>query len=263
MVRTFFRERVHDAGALPVRALGVLVLLIPLLAAFSSTLFALDVPALSGRVNDYGAMISPSARASIDRSLARLEKEESTQVVVLTVPSLEGDAIEDFSMRVAEAWKIGRKGKDNGALLIASRDDRKIRIEVGYGLEGSLTDLTAGRIVQNEMVPLFRAGRIDEGFLQGVSSIIAAVHGEYRAEPGAPKKGGRVSLPMLMLLLFFIYFSGLFSRHRGGGGGPFISGGPGGGFYGGGTFGGGGGFGGGGFGGGGGGFGGGGASGSW
>ncbi|TCD47567.1 TPM domain-containing protein [Chlorobium sp. N1] len=239
------------------RTSGLLVLLF----AFSSPLLhALEVPALAGRVNDYAGMISPATRSAIERALERLEREESTQVALLTVPSLEGDSIEEFSIRVAERWKIGRKGKDNGVLLIASRDDRKLRIEVGYGLEGSLTDLVAGRIVQNEMVPLFRAGRIDEGFRRGVASIIAAVHGEYRADSRGNGKGGRVSLPLLMLVLFFIYFSGLFNR-RSGGGGPFIFGGPGGYYGGGGSFGGGS-FGGG-FGGGGGGFGGGGASGNW
>ncbi|MDT9546012.1 MAG: TPM domain-containing protein [Chlorobium phaeovibrioides] len=219
---------------------------------------ALDVPALSGRVNDYAGMISPAARRSIGAELERFETKESTQIVILTVPSLEGDSLEDFSIRVAERWKIGRKGSDNGVLLIAARDERKVRIEVGYGLEGSLTDLTAGRIVDNEMVPAFRAGRMDEGFALGVASIIKAVHGEYRAEPVGKKPRGGVSGPLLLLIVFFFYFTSFFNRGRGGGG-PFIYGG-GGGFYGGG----GGGFGGGGsFGGGGGGFGGGGASGNW
>lgn len=226
--------------------------------------YALDVPPLAGRVNDLAGMISPETESALDGRLAALEEKESTQVVILTVPSLEGEPVEDFSIRVAEAWKIGQKGVDNGILFLVSRDDRKVRIEVGYGLEGRMTDLLAGRIVDNEVVPLFRAGRFDAGFQQGVESIILAVQGEYKAKPGSGREGG--GLPLLTLLVLAILFLYFFSQISGGnrGGGPFIyGGGPGsGGFSGGGSFGGGGGFGGG-FSGGGGSFGGGGASGDW
>jgi len=175
---------------------------------------ALDVPALSGRVNDYAGMISPAARRSIGAELERFEAKESTQIVILTVPSLDGDSMEDFSIRVAERWKIGRKGSDNGVLLIAARDERKLRIEVGYGLEGSLTDLTAGRIVDNEMVPAFRAGQMDEGFARGVASIIKAVHGEYKAGPAGKKPRGGISGPLFLLIVFFFYFTSFFNRGR-------------------------------------------------
>ncbi len=218
-------------------------------------LMALDVPALSGRVNDYGAMISAPVKAELETRLQQFEAAESTQIVILTVPSLQGEPIENFSIRVAEAWKIGHKGSDNGALLIVSRDDHKVRIEVGYGLEGRLTDLLSGRIISDEIVPAFKANRFDEGFTKGVSSIIAAVHGEYKAKP--QQKENKPSFPLLFSILFFIYLiSQIFRGHRGGGsmmnnGGGFFGGG--GGFDGGG----------GGFSGGGGGFGGGGASGDW
>ncbi len=234
-------------------------LLVALLQLLSfSALFAIQVPTLTGRVNDYGAMISAQARADIEARLQQLESAESTQIVVLTVPSLEGDPIEDFSIRVAEAWKIGHKGSDNGVLLIASRDDHKVRIEVGYGLEGKVTDLLAGRIINDEIYPSFRAGQFDEGFTRGVTALVSAVHGEYKALP-QKKRGKSPSFPLLTIILLVFYFiSQMFRGHRGGG---LMSGGLGGGF-----FGGGGGFGdggGGGFGGGGGGFGGGGASGDW
>ncbi|NTU44673.1 MAG: hypothetical protein HGA99_03995 [Chlorobiaceae bacterium] len=225
----------------------------------SNNLMAVGVPALTGRVNDYAAMISPAAKAEIEAKLQQFETAESTQIVILTVPSLEGDPIEDFSIRVAESWKIGHKGSDNGVLLIVSRDDHKVRIEVGYGLEGRLTDLLSGRIINDEIVPDFKSGRFDAGFTKGVDAIIAAVHGEYQAKPQAKGSNGKPSIPLLFIILLVIYFISQLSRgHRGGG--PMI-GGPGGGFYGGGgSFGGGGG---GGFSGGGGGFGGGGASGDW
>lgn len=217
---------------------------------------AIQVPALSGRVNDYGSMISAPVKAELEAKLQQFEAAESTQIVILTIPSLQGDPIENFSIRAVEAWKIGQKDTDNGVLLIVSRDDRKVRIEVGYGLEGRLTDLLAGRIINDEIVPAFKSRQYDAGFTRGVDAIIAAVHGEYKAKP--VKKGDKTSFPLLFSILFLIYLiSQIFRGHRGG---PMASGVPGGGFYGGGF---GGGSGGGGFGGGGGGFGGGGASGDW
>ncbi len=240
---------------------GVALFFLMLLAALPcSNLWAIPVPALSGRVNDYGAMISAQARAAIEAKLKQFEATESTQIVILTVPSLEGDPIEDFSIRVADAWKIGHKGSDNGVLLIVSRDDRKVRIEVGYGLEGKLTDLLSGRIIRDEISPAFKAGQFDAGFVRAVDVLIAVAQGEYKAKPQA-KRGSKPSMPLLAIILLLFYFmSQIFRGHRGGG--PMVYGGPGGGFYGGGgNFGGGGG---GGFGGGGGGgFGGGGASGDW
>ena len=235
-----------------------LLLLVALLQLVSfSSLLAIPVPALSGRVNDYASMISAPVRADIEAKLQQLEVAESTQIVILTVPTLQGDPVEDFSIRVAEAWKIGHKGSDNGVLLIVSRDDHKVRIEVGYGLEGKLTDLLAGRIINDEIVPAFKAGNFDAGFTTGVSSLIAAVHGEYKGVPQGKRNSGKPSFPLLTIILLVIYFiSQIFRGHRGGG---MMAGGLGGGFYGGSSFGGGGG----GFGGGGGGFGGGGASGNW
>ncbi len=237
---------------------GMLFLLFALIGALPLDGFsAIPVPALSGRVNDYGAMISAPARAELETRLQQFEAAESTQIVILTIPSLQDEPIENFSIRVAESWKIGHKGSDNGVLLIVSRDDHKVRIEVGYGLEGRLTDLLAGRIVADEIAPAFKAGQFDAGFTKGVSSIIAAVHGEYKAKP--QQNGKKPSFPLLFIIFFFIYLvSQIFRGHRGG---PMASGGLGGGFFGGGFGSGGGG--GGGFGGGGGGFGGGGASGDW
>lgn len=235
----------------------LLVQLLPFAAAM-----ALDVPPLRSRVNDGAGMISPQAEAALEAKLADLEKNESTQIVILTVPSLEGEPVEDFSIRVAEAWKIGRKGLDNGVLFLVSRDDRKVRIEVGYGLEGSLTDLLAGRIVQNEVTPAFKAGRFDAGFERGVEAILLAVRGEYKAAP-AKEKGGSPSIGLILLIILFIYFFSQISRGSRGGGPMIFGGGPGGGYYGGGSFGGGSFGSGGGFSGGGGGFGGGGASGDW
>ncbi len=239
-----------------VRGVALLLFILGVVVPFS-TLLAIPVPALSGRVSDYGSMISAQARVDIEAKLQQFETTESTQIVILTVPSLQGDPIEDFSIKVADAWKIGHKGSDNGVLLIVSRDDHKVRIEVGYGLEGKLTDLLAGRIIRDEMYTAFKAGQFDAGFSRTVDALIAVVHGEYKAKPQA-KRGSKPSMPLLAIILLVIYFiSQIFRGHRGGGlmGGAGL----GGGFYGGGFGSGGGG----GFGGGGGGFGGGGASGDW
>ncbi|NTW52879.1 MAG: hypothetical protein HGB22_09875 [Chlorobiaceae bacterium] len=233
-----------------------------LLLVLPATAKELAVPALAGRVNDYAAMISPQARAVIDGKLKAIEEAESTQVALLTVDSLEGEPIEFFSIRVADAWKIGQKGKDNGILLIVSKNDRKTRIEVGLGLEGRLTDLQTGRIINDVMKPAFKSGDFDSGFIAGVDAIAASVKGEYKAPAAKKVERKGPSFPLVFAILFGLY---LYLRRQSGrhGGGSSVSGGPhgpGGFFMGGGGFGGGDG---GGFSGGGGGFGGGGASGDW
>ena len=231
----------------------------PLLADF------LSVPALTQRVNDYAGMISPSARSEINRKLAALETEDGTQIAILTVPSLKGEPIEDFSIRVADAWKIGQKSRDNGILLIVSKGDRKVRIEVGYGLEGRLTDLQSGRIIDGIIKPAFAKGQFDAGFIGATDALVASVKGEFKADSIAKKnrKDDKPSIPLVFIILAILYFylRQFGGRHRGGG--PYVSGGfpgPGGGIF---TSGGGFGGDGGGFSGGGGGFGGGGASGDW
>ena len=127
--------------------------------------YALDVPQLKGYVNDYANMISPQAAAQLENELKAFERSDSTQIVILTVPSLEGEVLEEYGIKVAEAWKIGWKGKDNGVISLVAKQDRKMRIEVGSGLEGKLTDLTAGRIVDLVVKPRFK-----EGILTAVSS---------------------------------------------------------------------------------------------
>ena len=232
-------------------------------------LLALDVPALRARVNDDAGMLSSYTQKQLEGILRDLEQTDSTQIVVLTIPSLEGEVLEEFSIKVAEQWKIGQKGFDNGAVLLIAKKEREIRIEVGYGLEGSLTDLMSGRIIRNVIVPQFRAGNLDQGALDGVQAMVGVVRGEYKAPEKIPSRKGSKSKgphPFFMLWLGFVIIITLLrlfrrmSRHKssqrssdgvgwfGGfvGGGGFSSGGFGGGF-----------------GGGGGGFGGGGASGGW
>jgi uncharacterized protein len=226
----------------------LLALLLPLHVA------ALEVPKLNSYVNDYAGLISPGIELKIERFLRDFESSDSTQLVVLTVDSLAGEPLEAYSLRVAESWKIGQQGRDNGALLLVSKQDRKMRIEVGYGLEGKLTDLLAGRIIDNEISPRFKAGDFDGGIVAGVTAMAEVVRGEYQGAGRASRKEKRNPLGSLALLLFLgpglMLLGGRRGHHRRGG------------FWIGGFGGGGGGFGGG-FGGGGGGFGGGGSSGGW
>jgi uncharacterized protein len=230
----------------------------PLMAAIP------PVPALTQRVNDYAGMISPAARAEIEQKLAALEAEDGTQIAILTVRSLQGEPIEMFSIRVAEAWKIGQEKRDNGLLLVVSKEDRKTRVEVGSGLEGRLTDLQAGRIVRSVIKPAFARGDFDRGFIDATDALVSAVKGEFVNEDAtrAEDNGDGPSIPLVLiiLLVLFFYLRIFGGRHHGG---PYVSGGwpgSGGGIF---TSGGGFGGGGGGFSGGGGGFGGGGASGDW
>ena len=153
-----------------------------LFVIFTSWTIAAVPPKLSGYVNDYADIISPAVEAELENKLRNLEQSDSTQIVILTIPSLEGENIEEFGIKVAEVWKIGQQGKDNGILFIVSKQERKIRIEVGRGLEGKLTDLMAGRIIDQVIKPRFKQGDFDGGFVAGTSSLIEASRGAYRAE---------------------------------------------------------------------------------
>ena len=148
----------------------------------ASFVFALDVPSLTGRVVDLAHVLPADVAASLTRDLEGHETKTSNQVVVLILPSLEGDPLEDFSHRVATTWKLGRKGTDNGVLFLVSLKDRKVRIEVGYGLEGTLTDLRSAHIIRNEIVPRFRVGDLPGGIAAGVQAILGTIEGTYKAE---------------------------------------------------------------------------------
>jgi uncharacterized protein len=244
-----------------------------LLLAFSlgvaPTASALDVPALTARVNDLAGLLSPSERAALEAKLEAYEQASGQQFVLLTVPSLEGDPIEDFSIRVAEKWKVGRKGKDDGLILIIAPQDRKMRIEVGYGLEGDIPDAVAARVIRDTLTPAFRASAYAQGISAAFDQLIMHASGKAPPQAEEPReerrahKGSRFA-PILFAILLLLFLGGGGGRRRRRGTSPFFMLGGFGGGFGGGSRGGFGGGGGGGFGGGGGGgFGGGGASGSW
>jgi uncharacterized protein len=185
----------------------------------SSPTLALDVPALRGHVNDYAGMLSPQVAAQLERQLAGFEQSDSTQIVVLTIPTLAGENLEEFSIKVAEAWRVGQKGLDNGAILLVAKQERKVRIEAGRGLEGKLTDLVSGRIIRGEIAPRFKAGDFDRGIVAGVSAIEATVKGEYKGTPRDLRHGKKSGPPLVTLGIFLLVaciFLGSMSRVLGG-----------------------------------------------
>jgi uncharacterized protein len=143
---------------------------------------AREVPFLSGRVNDTANLISSALRAKIESKLEGFEKATGAQIVVLTIPSLEGEVLEEYSLKVAQTWKLGRKGQDDGALLLIAREDRKMRIEVGYGLEARLTDASSRRILDDVLRPRFRDGDFAGGIDAGIDAMIGVIQGQ---EPAA------------------------------------------------------------------------------
>ena len=222
-----------------------------------------DFPKLTGRVVDRADMLQPAVEARLGQMLEAHEQSTKEQVVVVTLPDLQGYPIEDFGYQLGRHWGIGQKGEDNGALLIVARDERKVRIEVGYGLEGRLTDAESALIINRIITPAFRQGDFPAGIVNGTAAMIQVLGGKPLALPQGQDgrasqekpKPGLVGLFFLIMLLVSLLGGG--GRGRGGAallGGALLGGAMGGR---------GGGFGGGGFGGGGGGFGGGGASGGW
>jgi uncharacterized protein len=152
---------------------------------------AADVPFLTGRVVDNAEILSAATREALEAKLAAHEQATANQVVVLTISSLDDESIEDFAVRVFESWKLGRRDQDNGVLVIVAPFERRMRIEVGYGLEGTLTDLQAARIIRDRMTPLFKDGRYDDGVAAGIDAIVDTLEGRESAampEQGSPTR---------------------------------------------------------------------------
>jgi len=235
---------------------------------------AQKIPELKGYVNDYAGVISSSEEREINALLSSLEKSGVAQIAVLTVDDLQGHEIESYSIKAADQWKLGQKDRDNGILFLLALDEKKVRIEVGYGLEGTMTDAKSGYIIRNVIIPEFKRGNFGNGLYKGVDAVSSVLGGtmvitdkdiaESERSSRRSSSGG-LSLNVIIFIIIFILSSLTRGRRRRGGlfqalfWGSMLSGGSrrGGGFSGGG------GFGGGGFSGGGGGFGGGGASGGW
>jgi len=245
-------------------ATWVMASLMTALAALAHGAEDLQFPPLTGRVVDAARLLSPATEATLTQELAAYEQASGgTQVVVVTVPSLQGRDIETFGYQLGRHWRIGGSDEDTGALLLVAPEERQLRIEVGYGLEGELTDAVSWDIIQGRILPRFREGDFDAGVLEGARAMLAALGGEY--EPSAPAAGQedhrQLVAAAFWIFVIFILLTSFGGRRRRGMGhaillGSMLGAGRGGGFRGGG-------FGGGGFSGGGGSFGGGGASGGW
>lgn len=160
----------------------IIPVILLLLSVLCTPVSALEVPSRpQGYVTDKAALLSSSARTQLNQALRQFEAQTSIQIVVATFPSLEQESLEDFSIRLAEKWKIGNKKNDNGVILLIFKAERLMRIEVGYGLEGALPDVLAGTIIRNDITPYFKQGKYEAGIFKGVQSITQAVQGEYRA----------------------------------------------------------------------------------
>jgi uncharacterized protein len=178
------------------------------------------VPPLTGRVVDRTATLSSRDIASLDQTLKDFEAKKGSQIAVLIVPTTQPETIEQYSLRVAEAWKIGRKKIDDGAILVVAKEDRRLRIEVGYGLEGALTDVTAKRIIDEVITPKFRSGDFAGGISDGVNRILRVIDGEPLPAPVKPRQdSGLLSQldpfnPFLIVAVFVIggIFRGILGR---------------------------------------------------
>jgi uncharacterized protein len=167
-------------------------------------------------VHDEAHVLSATTVAQLEAILKAERDSTSNQIAVLIVPSLEGDDIDSYGIRVADAWKIGQKDKDNGAILLIAIQDRKMRIEVGQGLEGVLTDAMSSRINRNEIAPHFRQGDYDGGVMAGVSAIIQTIKGQYvNTDPPTQRK--RTGRSPWLTVIFIIILLIVMSRRRGGG----------------------------------------------
>ena len=191
--------------------LGGLLLALCFLSALAQA--APQFPALTGRVVDNAGVLSESTERALDSLLAQQERETSNQVVVVTLKDLQGYSIDDFGYQLGRHWKIGQAGRDNGALLIVAPKERRARIEVGYGLEGELTDATAHNIIQNVMLPRFRQGDYDAGIRAGVDAMLAAIGGTYKPLPekrSSMHRGGDFLSFVILAIALGEFFSGTF-----------------------------------------------------
>ncbi|MGH7383955.1 MAG: TPM domain-containing protein, partial [Candidatus Rokuibacteriota bacterium] len=201
---------------------------------------ALSVPPPPDRrVNDYAGALAPADRDRLEQKLTAREATSRNQVVVAVFRSLQGESLEGFSIRLAQAWRIGQKGLDNGVIFLVFLDDRKMRIEVGYGLEGSLTDAISSSILRDVVAPHFREGRTADGIAAGLDAIDRAIAGTYARPPSSDRKRGsggfgwpELAAAFVVLVLISIFVQARMqsasSRRRGltggaaGWGGPFI-----------------------------------------
>lgn len=192
--------------------------ILPFLALLicATHLFAANVPQLQGRVNDYANVISQRDEQQITEYLAGLEQSTGIQIAVLTIPSLQGEDIASYAIKVCDKWQLGKKGQDNGALLLLAMNERQVRIEVGYGLEDKLTDAKCGLIIRNVIIPEFRDGNYGAGMYKGVRNMggIASDNAEIVSNRVLNEENSEDSIfgLIFMIIWIVIFFSVLTSK---------------------------------------------------
>ncbi len=174
-----------------------------------NTVISLEVPELTGRVNDYANMLSSQEKQELEQTLKTIENNSSAQLVLLTMPSLEDENLEEFTMRVAEKWEIGQKGEDNGVILFVALKERRIRIEVGYGLEPVLPDGRSGTIIRSIITPAFKQGNFYQGFSDAFLAMNSYITGsddisQYE-QKYAQEEGDTVIEIILVFIIFFVF----------------------------------------------------------
>ncbi|CAJ0772755.1 TPM domain-containing protein [Ralstonia chuxiongensis] len=204
---------------------GLLLLTAALLAlgAFADV----PVPSLTARVTDLTGTLTRAQLASLEQKLQQFEDEKGSQIAVLMVPTSEPETIEQYSIRVVEQWKLGRKGTDDGALLIIAKDDHTVRIEVGYGIEGVLTDAISSRIIREDIIPRFKEGNFFEGVDAGIDRIMTVIRGEALPPPKHASNEGAEAIRQLLpvILVLTVVLGGALRAFLGRGAGAVVTGG--------------------------------------
>lgn len=193
---------------------GILAAILVVVGAAMALAADIAIPPLTGRVVDQAGILSSSEESSLSNKLAALERKSTIQLVVVTLKSLQSRTIEEWGLALGRGWGIGQAGKNNGVLLIVAPNERELRIEVGYGLEGDLPDATADNIIRNVIVPRFKAGSMVSGINDGVDAIGRALAGEYRLASAPRTSSGKTSPGTAVAILFFAVFIIIVSHVR-------------------------------------------------
>jgi uncharacterized protein len=196
-----------------------LILVLLVLPVAAQAVIAVSYPDYQGYVNDFAGLVSAEGRDKLETQLAQLDKDTTAQIAVVTIKSLEGSTVEDYAVSLFEKWKIGQKGKDNGVLLLVAKDDRKLKIEVGYGLEPIITDSRAGRIRDNDLLPNFKQDKYEDGITSAVNSLEVLIR---EGTPPAPLEenpvkqwaGGGLMVPILVISFIGMYLMGFMARTK-------------------------------------------------
>lgn len=189
--------------------LTAILLLLPI------PLIAISYPTPSGYLTDTAQLLSAEERTALETTLTNFKQQTGNEIAIVAIPSLEGEPVEDYAVKLFEQWGIGQKEKDNGLLILVAKEDRAVRIEVGYGLEGAINDAKAGRIIRDIMAPAFQEGK----YAAGLQGAIDAITGELKGEPAqvdtAPSAGNKINGQFIyVLIIFVIYLSSFLARSK-------------------------------------------------